>query len=274
MKIKLIALDLDGTLLDRDHAAIPPKNLEALRRAAASGVEIAVASGRSWSLIREIAQTLGMVRYALTANGACVLDTVTGQILLQDSMSQTQCAGVIALLRRYQLPYELYLGTENYVQRSDLPGVAHYALSPAFHALFQRCVTLTDDMLEAAAQGVPEKFDVFYVPEAVRPQLTAELAPLGLTGGAGGVATNLEITAPGVNKGRALAALCGRLGLSAGEVMAFGDADNDLEMLSWAGWSFAMENGTPLAKQAAKYQAPPNDQAGVGQMIAQYLLHP
>ena len=66
--------------------------------------------------------------------------------------------------------------------------------------------------------------------------------------------------------------LCGKLGIDASEVMAFGDADNDLGMLSWAGWSFAMGNGTDKAKAAAKYVTGTNSDSGVAQGVERYAL--
>lgn len=272
MDIKLIALDLDGTLLDRDHTTIPQRNLDALRRAAESGVSLAIASGRSWSLIRETVQALGRVRYGLTANGAYVLDTDTGEAVVQEGMDRTQCMEIIRILRRYGLPYELYLDGGNYVQRSDTEKIRCYTLSPAFWEVFSRNVTLVDDMLEAVEHGIPEKFDIFYVPEQVRPALIQELKGTGPFEDASGREESMELTTANVNKGKALANLSAMLGLLPEQVMAFGDADNDLEMLAWAGWSFAMENGTDAAKTAARYLAPANDKAGVGQVIERYLF--
>ena len=100
----------------------------------------------------------------------------------------------------------------------------------------------------------------------------AELEATGPLFFAGALGSNLEFNAAGVSKGRALAELSAKLGLRAEEVMAFGDADNDLEMLSWAGYSFAMANGNDAVKEAARYQAPANDEAGVGQMVERYVL--
>lgn len=272
MEVKLIALDLDGTLLDDDHATIPQRNVEALRAAAEQGVRLAIASGRSWSLIRETARALGPVDYALTANGAYVLDVATGASMGQKGLDRAQCAAIIAVLRRYELPYELYIDGANYVQRSDLEGMKRYALSESFVEVFSRNVTIVDDMLEALEEGVPEKFDVFYVPQERRRQVEEQLRATGPFEDAGGIATNLEITASGVNKGVALARLSRRLGLEPGQVMAFGDADNDVEMLAWAGMSFAMENGAEAAKAAARYLAPANSRAGVGMIVEEYVL--
>ena len=71
-------------------------------------------------------------------------------------------------------------------------------------------------------------------------------------------AENLEFTAAGVNKGTAVQALSARLGLGPEQVMAFGDAGNDLELLAWAGWSFAMANASAEAKKAARYETGSN----------------
>ena len=275
MDIKLIALDLDGTLLDADHATIPQRNLDALRAAAAGGVRLAIASGRSWSLVRETAEALGPVCYGITANGAYVLDTDSRQAVAQWGMDPGQCARIIGILRRFDLPYELYIDGDNYVQRSDITRLGDYALSEDFLAMYQRRMTVVPDMLEALDRGVPEKFNLFCQPEdpGDREALMAELEATGPLFFAGALGSNLEFNAAGVSKGRALAELSAKLGLRAEEVMAFGDADNDLEMLSWAGYSFAMANGNDAVKEAARYQAPANDEAGVGQMVERYVLN-
>ena len=155
MNIKLIALDLDGTLLDTDHATIPQRNLEALRAAAERGVDLAIASGRSWSLVRETAQALGPVRYGITANGAYVLDVAAGQAVGQTGMDAGQCARIIRILRRYDLPYELYIDGDNYVERNDVSRLGDYALSQDFLEMFSRRMTVVDDMLRALDRGVP-----------------------------------------------------------------------------------------------------------------------
>ena len=100
MSVKLIALDMDGTLLGADHATIPARNLAALRKAAAGGVRLAIASGRSWSLVRETAHDLGPVRYGITANGAYTLDAATGETMAQFPMDREQCMAVIRILRK------------------------------------------------------------------------------------------------------------------------------------------------------------------------------
>lgn len=272
MPIKLIALDMDGTLLSSDHVTVSARNLSALKAAADLGVKIAVASGRSWSLVREIVEHLGCVSYAVTANGANIRDVKTGATLGQTGMDREQSKAIVRILHKYHLSYELYIDSETYVERSDAEGVRAIGFPPEFIDVFLRAVYLTDDMLAEIDKGTPEKFDIFYVDRLQRPNVLAELKATGPFAQADALADNLELSALAANKGAALSALCAKLGIAAEEVMAFGDADNDPEMLAWAGWSFAMANGTERAKAAAKYLAPANTESGVGQMVEKYIL--
>lgn len=270
--IRLIALDMDGTLLASDHTTIPRRNLEALREAASRGISIAIASGRSWSLVRETAQELGVVTYGITGNGAYVLETATGAEMVKFPMDAKQCVEIIKILEKWEISYELYIDGQNYVQEDQLAGAKKFALSDSFLEVFQRNMALAPDMKELAGATLPEKFDCFYVPPEKREELAAEIRKTGPVLITGALPTNMELTAENVHKGRALAALSAKLGLKPDQVMAFGDADNDLEMLSWAGWSFAMENGTKEAKKAAKRPTLSNDAGGVGAAVEKYIL--
>lgn len=270
--IRLIALDMDGTLLGADHHTIPRRNVDALRAASALGVKIAIASGRSWSLIREHAQALGCVDFGVTANGAYVLDTHTGAEMASFPMDSAQCVDIIRVLRRWGLSYEVYIGPENYIDRRQMDDVRQLFDSPDFLAMFRRNSTAVDDVAEVAAARGPGKFDIFYVPPQLRSQVRREIAATGPLVFTGATGDNMELNAPGVHKGRALAALAGRLGLTPEQVMAFGDADNDLEMLEYAGWSFAMGNATAEVKAAAKRVTGANYEGGVAMAVEDCVL--
>ena len=146
------------------------------------------------------------------------------------------------------------------------------ALSPQFQGVLRRHTLLPED-LEAALDGrVVEKFHIYRIPEERRAAVTERVLACGPMTTASAFPGNLELTAPGVNKGAAVQGLCARRGWSADQVMAFGDAGNDLELLSWAGWSFAMANATDQAKAAARYVTGSNTQAGVAMAVERYFL--
>ncbi len=271
-EIKLIALDLDGTLLDDDHATIPERNIRALRAAAAQGAAVSIASGRAWALLTDVAAQLGVIRYAVCSNGAAVLDAERGEWLVRKGLPHAQANAIFEVLRQRRLPFEVYCSGKNLVERRLLEIVRAAAVTPEFLATFERHTDVVDSLDDATADLTVEKVHVFDVPDGDRPSVLAEVGETGPLTVACSFRRNLELAAEGVTKCAALRALCARLGIEAGQVMAFGDAGNDLEMLSWAGWSFAMANATPEAKAAARFQALSNTEGGVGAAVEQFLL--
>lgn len=271
MSIKLIAMDMDGTLLADDHVTVPARNIAALRAARDRGAKLAIASGRSWSLLAGAVEQLGGLDYALTANGAAVWDVAAGETVYRHLMPNAQAAAIIAILHREGIPFEVYCDGQNYVRAADRLLVRRHNMA-GYSEFFEAHTRFADDLIAVLAGRDVEKFNLFYVPPEKRPALEAAVRATGAVELANSFGDNLEFAVGGASKGRALRALAHHLGLTAEAVMAFGDAGNDLEMLSWAGWSFAMENGTAEAKAAARYQAPANMEAGVGQMVEKYIL--
>ncbi len=271
MSIKLIAMDMDGTLLDADHLMIPARNVAALRAASERGVRLALASGRTWSLLTGAAEQLGCLDYAIMSNGAAVRDAAAGRTIYQRGLPNPQAAELIRLLHREDILFEVYCDGQNYVRASDKLRVRRHNF-PGYLTYFEAQTAYVPDVAEALGGRDVEKFNLFYVPSGKRSALAEQAHETGPLEIASAFAENMEFAAGGVSKGAALQALAADLGFTADEVMAFGDAGNDLEMLSWSHWSFAMANGTPAAKSAARYQAPANIEAGVGQMVEQYVL--
>ena len=270
--IRLICLDMDGTLLDDDHATVPARNIRALRAASEQGAAVAIASGRGWSLLREVADQVEVVRYAVLSNGAAVLDVATSEWLYRNCLEETTWRRLVRVLLEEQLPFEVYCEGENVIQRNRFPSVLACALSSQFQGVLRRHTLLPED-LEAALDGrAVEKFHIYRIPEERRAAVTERVLACGPMTTASAFPGNLELTAPGVNKGAAVQGLCARRGWSADQVMAFGDAGNDLELLSWAGWSFAMANATDQAKAAARYVTGSNTEAGVAMAVERYFL--
>ena len=229
--IRLICLDMDGTLLDDDHATVPPRNVAALRAAAERGAAVTIASGRAWSLLRAVDAQIGVTRYAVLSNGAAVLDVATGEWIYRRPMEPNARRTILTLLLDWGLPFEVYCEGENYIQADRTEQVVGSALSPEFAQVLRTCSHFPEDLNAALEGKAVEKIHIFHVPPERRQELLDAVeacGPLAVTTSFG---ENMELTAPGVNKGSAVQALCARLGLGPDQVMAFGDAGNDLGKL-------------------------------------------
>lgn len=273
MAIKLIVMDMDGTLLDDDHSTVPARNVAALRAAREKGVKLALASGRTWSILKDVVDQLGGVDYAILANGAAIREAQTGEHIYENGFPNPQAVALIEGLVREDLPFEVYCHGQNYLRPEDAGRLGEGLLSPAFAEMYlKRGVSLVPD-LSAALEGRPmEKINLFYAPPERQKALREMAQATGPVEISNALERNMEFNYGGASKGVALAALAAHLGLSPEEVMAFGDANNDLTMLCWAGWSFAMANAMEAVKAVAKYQTASNHEAGVGQGVEKFVL--
>lgn len=269
MDIKLIAMDMDGTLFRDDHRTISPRTLAALRGAAARGVHLVLASGRAKLMMEEAADVLGGVRYLVTASGAAVWDRETGERLEERAIDPGTSLAFLREMDELDLPMEVYCEGEVYIARR------HWLLPEQrpeeFWRLRRTLVTQVDSLPQALAGRRLEKVDL----EGLAPEGREKV--LRLAEDLGGFHVSLsphgaELCRADADKGSALAALCARLEVVPGQVMAFGDGDNDRQMLAWAGRSFAMGNAAAPAKAAAQYETASNEADGIALAVEQSVL--
>ncbi len=273
MSIKLIVMDMDGTLLDDDHATVPARNVTALRTARERGVKLALASGRTWSILRDVVEQLGGVDYTILANGAAIRDAATGEHIYENGFPNAQAVALIEGLVREDLPFEVYCHGQNYLLERDAGRVGDGLLSPGFAEMYlKRGVRLVPDLSAALEGRSMEKINLFHAPKERQAALRTMAQATGPVEISNALEQNMEFNFGGASKGKALAFLAAHLGLMPEEVMAFGDANNDLTMLRWAGWSFAMSNAMEEVKAIAKYHTASNHEAGVGQAVEKFVL--
>lgn len=271
--ILLIGLDLDGTLYN-DQKVIPPHTLHVLAKALQKGVAIAPATGRPASGVPQELLALPGLRYALTSNGARVMDLAAGRPVAQFPLAPAQAVQALAILARHDCVIDLFSqgkrisaqGDEARVPLFVQPNMVQYVLSTR---------NPVPDLAQYALHSghSVEKLSIFFRDEAERRRAWAELEahPAGFVV-TSSLAQNLEVNAPGVTKGKALMALAAHLGLARGQVMACGDSGNDLDMIRQAGLGVAMANATPEVLDAADYVTLSNQQQGVAAAIERFVL--
>lgn len=273
MQIRLIALDLDGTVFN-DQKEITPSTLEAIRAALQKGITVLPATGRTVTGVPKAFLEIPGVRYALTSNGASVVDLQTGEKLVSLPFDMEQAERAFDVLEDYGGMLSIFIDGESYTTTAN----AQDSLSMVPENLREYFRSTRNEvpdmhaMMEAHPREI-EKFSILYPTEAQRDaawQAVAKACPqLEITSS---IERNMELNAPGVSKGRGLMALAERLGLARDQVMAVGDSGNDLTMLEAAGLGVAMGNATREVRHAADVITADNNHDGVAEAIEKYAL--
>ncbi|PVU81375.1 hypothetical protein DDP54_15885 (plasmid) [Cellulomonas sp. WB94] len=271
--ISMIALDLDGTLLGQDHQTVPASAIEVLAELAGEGVHVVPATGRTRGLMAHELGQLPFVNYLVSSNGASVFDrSASRPVVPAETLPVPRARQIYAVLEPYDVSFELYQDGAAYLERSRLQ-VFRRSFAPGFAAHLLAHTHLVDSMLPLLARGGTEKFNISGVAPDERRAIVArllEIPELALTSSLSG---NVEVMAAGVSKARALRRLAGVLGVQASDIVAFGDSDNDISMLKWAGRSYAMANGTQEARSAARHVAPSNADDGIAVTLRDLLAN-
>ncbi|MBQ7120955.1 MAG: HAD family hydrolase [Clostridia bacterium] len=272
MAVKIIATDLDGTLMAPDHLTVTPRTRKALLDAHDNGIKITVATGRALEFTKGVTNQIPFADYVICSNGASVYDRNNNKFIYTNLVTPEITAQAIALLNTLPVYYNIYIEGSTYVQKGSDRFFENDGLPSDFLEEFASKLVVCDDLAAAVKGKGAELIDVFYGDSDELKKTIFDFFEsngLVLTSALAGV---VSATAVGSDKGTALDGLCKIMGISSDEAMTFGDASNDATMLRYAYYSFAMENGDEICKASARFSAPSNAEDGVAQMIEKYAL--
>lgn len=272
MSIKLIATDLDGTFFDTDHTTIPERNIEAFKKAHEMGVKTAVASGRTRCLTDGVLRQLPFLDYLITSNGAVTYDLNKNEIVSSKLMDNKQTLEIFKILDGYDLPYEIYCNGGCYIGEQGLKKYGSAHIPEHFMRILKDHLTIVPTLAGFIGSCGIEKINVMSLTPEQRAELEEKIRKTGEIYITSSIPQNMEMNHPNANKGFALKALAESMGVGGDSVMCFGDGENDMSMLSFADYSFAMENGSEQAKKAARFIAGKNFECGVAKAIEKYVL--
>ncbi|MEV7303265.1 Cof-type HAD-IIB family hydrolase [Streptomyces clavifer] len=265
---RLIATDLDGTLL-RDDKTLSDRTIAALAAAEEAGIEVFFVTGRPARWMDVVSAHVHGHGMAICANGAAVADLrADGRLIEVHPLEREVALEVVRILR------EVAPGTSFAVELAT--GIHYEPAYPPFHLDPGATVAVAEKLLheEAPGTGAPVLKVLAHHPE-LAPDAFLALARESAADRASVTRSSptalLEISGAGVSKARTLAACCAERGIAQSEVVAFGDMPNDVEMLEWAGASFAMGNAHPAALAAASGVTLTNDEDGVAVVIERIL---
>lgn len=280
--IRLIALDLDGTLLTR-RKTISPEDISTVAKAGQSGITIALCTGRNYADARFFAKALGIpAAWGVTANGAYIRETGASEPIFECGLDSNLTNLLLELCQMHGLspclhtPFCEYTGS---VFNAVVAYLEDHGISPLVNP-DNMCVPVADgDWLQVAqkekgrftkailyhrsvktvdeTQALLKHHDEF----CVSPSVMFE-----------GKLKNLEVNRAGVSKGAALKQLTAHLGFGMENVLAIGDSENDITMLRDSGYSAAMGNATQQIKSVSQFVTLDNESGGVAYAINKFVF--
>ena len=254
MRYSLIAVDIDGTLLNSS-SQLSFENLAAIERLSKRGITVAPVTGRTYYEIPEAVRNCEYIRYFVYSNGSCIFDKEQGTVY--SSTVPTDIARkVFALLDSYETYIEIYSGCYPHADKSKINDerLEYYNVSPAFRKIIAKSRKTVKNFDSGLAEESlkPELFNAFFRDEGERSECFQKLQKLfpdlEIVSSLG---NNIEIMNAETNKGTGAMKLCELMGISADEIIAIGDSDNDISLFSVAARRCAVSNARESLKAVA-----------------------
>ena len=265
-QVKLIAIDMDGTLLD-SQKEIPAENIKAIQEAAAAGIKIVLCTGRPRSGILPHFEKLGLSEeeYIIMNNGCSTYETKNWKLLQYESLSRSEMEELLQACEDFPEVALTLTGEKTYyVVGDEVPELVAYDAGTVFteakarsleeifaegQVIFQAMYMADSEPLDAFQNAVQDRLSQSY--STVRSQEYI-----------------FEIMPQGATKASGLKHLAEKLGIAPEEMMVFGDSGNDLDMIKMAGIGVAMANAEPEVLKAADFVTKSNNENGVGGFLA------
>lgn len=270
--IRLIALDLDGTLLD-SQKHLSTRNREALLECVRRGILVVPCTGRIWAGVPDFIRNFPGIRYAITVNGAVVVDTEKNQVLDECKLSWQQTIEILKLAGQFHTMYDVYINGGGLGEARFMEHLQDYGISSELEKMIRSTRKMVPDVIaEVKERACPvEKINYFFGDLAERQRAREALLKRGDVLVSSSFSNNLEINAPGAAKGEALLRLAAKLGLESWQTMGFGDGENDISLIREAGVGVAMGNAVDSLKAEADYVTITNDEDGVAAALEHIL---
>ncbi len=288
---KLIAIDLDGTLLN-SYGEISDKNKKAIKKAKENGIQVVIASGRHITSVKSFAKEIKSENYSICGNGAILYDMKNDEILYNKFINKEKILEIIDVCEQNSIYYNIYTETEIltrtiaysalfYKQENEKKDSKYQTNIKVVEDLYNFVkndnsknyikVTIYDDNLSIFNRIIQklreiEDIDVLDVGHMSRKMIKVNNEDVEIK------YYYTEITKNDVNKWNAIKVLMNKLNIRANEVVAIGDNVNDKEMLENAGLGVVMENSAEYVKEFGNIVVKDNDSDGVAQAIEEYVL--
>lgn len=275
MAYKMVALDLDETTLN-EHGVLTPYTREVLQRVIEAGLCVVVASGRSWTSLPEEIRAFPGIRYAIVSNGAAIYEKETGTCLRRLRLTARASQAILSLVPTLDhIIVEVGIDGQIYAPAPYVEDPVAFRHTPHIVEYVQTTRVPVQDILEFFRMHMEEVECVDIICEnpddkpQVADRVRQEVPDVYVTSS---IPSMVELAHPEAGKGHALAYLAAREHIDSANIFACGNADNDIDMVRYAGCGVAVENATAGCLAAADYVTDAHQRDGVAKALDAYVL--
>lgn len=268
----MLVVDIDGTLVGRD-GSIPESSKATLKQARDNGLRVSLATGRTMPACRDIMSELGLNGHHMFCDGAIVFNPLSGEEHYVRPLDKTVVRDAVGFAHRHGIHIDFYSADRYFVRQETWSAMVHRDFfgipltMDDFSDLWDREVIIKGGLVATSPEelALAQRFDEEFRDRLNFSWVTTPTYPH---------VDFINVLAPGVCKGAALAAMAAGLGIAPDEIIAIGDGNNDVTMLAAAGLGIAMGNATDKAKEIADYITGDVEEDGLAAALGKFLFEP
>ena len=270
--IRLVASDLDGTLLNKNKE-ITPRLFEALEKLDELGIYFVPSTGRPFATVPKAIKELPFLKYVITSNGATIYDATEQKNIIENYLTPEAVDAVIEVAKELPIITEYFIEGKAFIAKAVYDDLSPFDLTESHEFYIKNSRTPVEDFWNEMKRNnaVLENINLVFKDMELRKEIWDRLKALGLASVTAATTKNIEITSLYATKAQALEKLCEVLGFSRENVLAMGDGDNDMPMIQFAGIGVAMANGEEHIKQAADIIADDCNDFGAAKILEQII---
>lgn len=274
MKYKMIAVDMDGTLL-KDNKEVSDINKEAIRRACESGVKVVVCTGRIFTSAKAYAKIIGSLAPIIASNGAYIREKDKNEVVYEKTLEKENLVKVVNLAKEGGFYPHIYTTNTIYTEKLIFSSKNYATWNESLAEKDRVIIEIVDDLNEVIESNRYQFIKAVVMGDDVdklnllRKKISEEVEVSIMSS----VHNNFEVTAFGTSKGDGVRRLAEFYGITKDEVICIGDSENDISMIEYAGMGVAMENAPQYIKDKANYVTDSNEDDGVASVIEKFILN-
>ena len=269
---KMVYSDMDGTLLS-SKKLISKENMNVVKKLKENNIIFGIATGRIYPAAKIYSKELNINSPLICSNGAMVVDTKTDEIIISNPLNKETIIRVLDVIKKYDVYFHLYNKDTIFSERYDLVIKYFREFSENLPLHLKVKTEVVSDIYKTLESEVIYKVGVYFDESIESKKMIEELRNMSDVESCKSMSYMYDIMAKGVNKGYALKQLGEYLGINSDSIMTFGDNENDISMIRYAGKGIAMNNSSDEIKRHANFITKTNDENGVEFAIDKFTFN-